>query len=355
VYALSGTLLAAPFDVEQLQLTGSPVPILEGVLTRSRAEFDLSRDGTLVYTPGPWGWLDRSLLWIDRQGQVLGDACEARYYEVPRISPDGDWVATTIRSPKEGKQEVWLCDLRRNTLTRLTQDSRDSAFPIWTREGDRVTYYASRDAPPDLTWTLADGTGSEERLLTKDNAQFPTSWSPDGSVLLFIDEDPETHYDIWVLPVGEGNKARPWQRTEFTESAAVFSPDGRWIAYQSNASGRHEIYVGSYPGPGAKHMVSTAGGTEPVWAADGHEIYYLAGNKMMAAGVTTAPDFTAGEPEVLFEAPTAVHDPVILANYDVTADGQQFLIIPQSNQRPTQINIAINWSTELARRVSKEN
>ena len=186
------------------------------------------------------------------------------------------------------------------------------------------------------------------------------SWSPDGQVLAFIEVNPTTQRDVWMLRIRDTSpgsrqisKVQPFLRTPFTESAARFSPDGRWLAYISDESGRSEIYVQPYPGPGGKWQISTEGGKEPVWNPNGRELFYRSGDKMMAVDITTQPGFAAGKPRMLFEGqyqPT----PATIPNYDVTPDGQRFLMlkpVEQAQAAPTQINVVLNWFEELKRRV----
>src|SRR5713101_222540 len=176
------------------------------------------------------------------------------------------------------------------------------------------------------------------------------SWSPDGQLMAFIEIDPTTGYDIWVLQMGD-RKAQPFLRTPFLESAPRFSPDGRWLAYMSDESGHYEIYVQPYPGPGGKWQISTECGTEPVWNPNGRELFYRSGDKMMAVDIATQPGFTVSKPRVLFEGPY-LPTPATLPNYDVSPDGQRFLMLKPSEQAaPTQINVVLNWFEELKQKV----
>jgi eukaryotic-like serine/threonine-protein kinase len=180
----------------------------------------------------------------------------------------------------------------------------------------------------------------------------PMSWSPDGQLLAFIEVNPTTGYDIWVVRPGD-HKAQPFLRTPFTESAPRFSPDGRWLAYISNESGRYEVSVQPYPGPGGKWQISTEGGTEPAWNPNGRELFYRSGEKMMAVVIATQPSFAAGKPQVLFEG-RYEPSPATSPNYDVSPDGQRFLMLKPaeaSEAAPTQINVVLNWFKELKRQV----
>jgi serine/threonine-protein kinase len=348
VYARAGTILAVHFDLERLEVTGPPVRILEGVMTRIGAEFGLSEDGSLVYLPGIGGWPERTLVWVDRRGQTQSLRFPPRSYLGPRISPDGKRAVTSIPSRQKGNFDIWICELARNTLTRLTFTSGYDGQPIWTPDGKRVTFASSAVGAPDLTWKSWDGRGADEQLSAiGGHAQFPTSWSPNGRTLLFTYEHPETKYDIWLLPVEDKSEPQPWLKTQFVETAAVFSPDGRWIAYQSDETGRFEIYVKPFRGPGRKQSISTKGGTGPVWAPDGRELFYREGDKMMAVAVKTDSEFVGAKPMLLFKG--RYSSDTIRANYDVSPDGRRFLMVKASEQESalTQINVVLNWFEEL--------
>jgi Tol biopolymer transport system component len=199
---------------------------------------------------------------------------------------------------------------------------------------------------------MADGSGGLERLTKGEYARVPMSWSPDGQLLAFMENNPTTGYDIWMLRLAD-LKAQPFLRTPFNESVPRFSPDGRWLAYISNESGRFEVYMQPYPGPGGKWLISTEGGTEPAWNSNGRELFYRSGDKMMAVDIATQPSFMAGKPRVLFEG-RYVATPATSPNYDVSRDGQRFLMLKPSEQEastPTQINVVLNWFEELKRRV----
>jgi len=197
---------------------------------------------------------------------------------------------------------------------------------------------------------MADGSGGLERLITSEYREVPTSWSPDGQLMAFVRLNSNKRIEIWVLRMGD-RKAQPFLQSRFDEAAPGFSPDGRWLAYMSNQSGRYEVYVQPYPGPGGKWQISTEGGTEPVWNPNGHELFYRSGDKMMASEITTQPGFAAGKPRMLFQGQ---YDPNIpRANYDVSPDGQRFLMIKTNEQEsaPTQINVVLNWFEELKQKV----
>jgi len=268
-----------------------------------------------------------------------------RNYGPPRLSPDGRRIATLIQS------NVWVYDIGRDTLTRLTFEPSGSTFSAWTPDGNRVTFQANKGGSSGLFWTPADGSGPEERIATSEPFLVPGSWSPDGELFAFTEVHPATNDDLWVLSVEGDRKAKPFLRTPFREGRAKFSPDGRWIAYLSDESGRPEVYVQPYPGPGGKWQISSEGGAEIVWARNG-ELFYRSSDKMMAVETTTQPTFSAGRPRLLFEGEYALGGGGG-AGYDVTPDGQRFLMLKagEQEQAPTQIHVVLNWFEELKRRV----
>ncbi len=248
---------------------------------------------------------------------------------------------------------VWLYDLARGTLTRLIETA-GTAWPVWTPDGGRLAFRLFREGSFNIFWMPADGSGTAERLTASDNVQVPGSWSPDGQVLAFSESDPTTGTDIEVLRLVGDRKPQHFLQTQSNEAAPMLSPDGHWLAYQSNESGRMEIYVRPFPGPGGKTQVSTEGGMQPLWARNGRELFYRNGDKMMAAAVEAEPSFAAAKPKLLFEGhyETAAVFPA-QANYDMP-DGQRFLMLKPSEQEqaaPTQINVVLNWFEELKRRV----
>jgi Tol biopolymer transport system component len=195
-----------------------------------------------------------------------------------------------------------------------------------------------------LVWKPADMSGSAEKLITNDHLLVPTSWSPDGRILAFTEHHPSTGADIWILAMDGKREPQPFLKTSFNENLAEFSPDGRWIAYCSNESGRDEVYVRPFPGPGGITKISTTGGFLPVWAPDGRELFYRIEDKMMVVAIDTKPTFTAGKPELLFESPST-----IVERYSISPDGQRFIMIEEGEYStpPTQLNIILNWFEEL--------
>ena len=370
LYAQGGNLMAAPFDAQRLTATTAAIPVVEGVLqsaTTGAAQYSISATGSLVYVSGDLESETQSrLVWVSRNGAEQTLTAPAHAYWGLRLSPDGRRVAAVIQ--QESEIQIWLYDLSRETLTRLTFEGKANTNPSWAPDGKRIAFISNKEGPLNIFWQLADGSGGLERLTNSEYIHVPSSWSPDGQLLAFIEVNPVTQRDIWVLRMGDHSpgsgqvpsvgsgqvrKPEPFLRTPFNETSPRFSPDGRWLAYYSNESGRYEIYVQPYPGPGGKWQISTEGGTEPVWNPNGRELFYRSGDKMMAVDIATQPGFTAGKPRMLFEGRYETA-PFPIANYDVSPDGQRFLMLKASETggaAPTQINVVLNWFEELKRKV----
>jgi Tol biopolymer transport system component len=355
VYAQGGRLMAMLFDPQRLATMGAAVPIVEDVLqspSSGAAQYCISSTGSLVYVPGKVQATLSRLVWVNRNGAEQPVAAPVRAYRNPRLSPDGRRVATTV---DEQESNLWLYDLSREALTRFTFGGNYNSASVWTPDGKRIAFQSNREGPRNVFWQMADGSGGLERLNTSEHNQVPMSWSPDGQTLAFLDVSPASGYDIWVLRTRD-RKSEPFLVTPFNEGAARFSPDGRWLAYVSDESGGNEIYVQPYPGSGGKWLISTEGGTEPVWNPNGRELFYRSGDKMMAVDIATQRSFAAGKPRVLFEG-QYVPSPTTPPNYDVSPDGQRFLMLKPSEQdqsAPTQINVVLNWFEELKLKVPKE-
>jgi serine/threonine-protein kinase len=346
VYEQRGTLMAAPFNLGKTELAGAAVPVVEGVMqsTTAGAPFSISNNGSLAYIPGGARGPQTALVWVDRKGteQPIGAPASSTYAS-PRISPDGRRVAVLNQG------QVWIYDLTRGTLSPLTSEPTLTGNNSWTPDGKRIVFQSG--TPLNLFWQPSDGSGKAERLSTNQYRQGPGSWSPDGNTLAFVETNPKTGQDIWVLRLSD-NKSEPFLQTQFNEGGPQFSPDGGWLAYASDESGHWEIYVRPYPGPGGKLPISTEGGKEPLWNRNAKELFYRNGDKMMAVGVTMQPTFSAGKPELLFERhyrPTNAS----LPQYDVSPDGQRFLMMKEVGEDPSasQINIVQNWFEELKQKV----
>jgi len=355
VYAVAGTLRAVRFDPETLGVLSDPVPVVEGMTTRTSgaAEFSVSGTGALAYVPGGATNDGRSLVWVTRRGhEEPVVAAPTRAYTYPRVSPDGSRVALDIR---DQQQDLWIWDLARQTLTRLTDAPAEDQYPVWMPDSRSVIFTSARASVPNLYGQAANTTGTVARLTTNPTPQWPLSISPDGTRLIVREPGPTTGNDLRVLrldpaaPLGTpGGQTEPLLQRPFNEENGELSPDGHWLAYQSNESGRFEIAVRPFPDVDAGHWtISNSGGTSPLWARSGRELFYLDGaGAMTRVPIHTAPTFSAGIPTKVFD--TRYFNGGNGRSYDVSPDGQRFLMIKASatEQAPSMV-VVLNWLEEL--------
>jgi len=347
VYAQGGKLLAVPFDPTRLEVSGVPNTVLDGVHTSPTTGlpyFAVSSTGALVYLPGGQAEAERQLVSVDRQGVGTPIVDERGNFMSPHYSPDGTQVAVS-RWLVSRRREIWVFDLTNGARIRVTTGG-DTGMPVWGPEDDRVTYWRDYET---ITSKVVGG-DVEEELYRSHNPVFPGCWTPAGDALLFFEIHPETRGDIWVLS-GAG-EARPWIATEFAEGFPRVSPDGRWLAYVSNESGRYEVYVQAYPEAGEKLTVSTEGGVEPLWSPDGRELFYRNFSKMMVVAVQTDPVFRSSRPRELFDRPyvSAATLRTIATTYDVAPDGRHFLMMEGGEEGGgNRLNVVLNWFGDLKR------
>lgn len=352
LYAQEGAVRAVAFDAAGLRLAGSPLPVLDPVFDApgtGATYFAVSGNGTLVYVPGG---TEYSMVWVDRLGRISNVTDHRRGFRGPALSPDGRRIAVTVDPPDQGDSTIWIYDVLRGTGSRLTLEGHNLS-PVWTPDGNRVAFGSGRPANSDndLHWQPADAGEPAERLLTQPAGQYPKSFTPDGRSLAF-NADGAGGTDIWILPLDGNRTPVPVVVTPFDERQPNFSPDGHWLAFRSDESGRDEVYVQAFPGPGGRIQISSEGGTEPVWSRDGRELFYRSGTRMMSVPVKLGPALSAGKPQVLFENATLLGSGAD-TQFDVTADGQRFLMIQASDQgpNPTQIRVVLNWFDELRQRM----
>jgi eukaryotic-like serine/threonine-protein kinase len=346
-------LMALPFDLATLRLTdGQAVELAERVWEGGAegAQYAVSDAGTVAYVLSYPRRYERRLVWVDRSGKSEVLPAPSRPYYDPRISPDGSRLAV---SAEEETERIWIYDFARPTLTALTTADSSSQSPAWTPDGTHVVYRGTRQGARNLYRKSADGSGDEERLTTSDNLQTPTALSPDGQHLAFVEVDRTTGQDALILSLdGSRRTVTPFLQTRATEVTGRFSPNGRWLAYTSNESGRDEIYVRPFPGTGGTAQVSTAGGGEPVWSRDGRELFYRSGEAVMAVPVSTEAAFAAGLPRRLF-ADHYERTGTGSGGYDVSLDGRRFLMIePAEPELPVaQISVVLGWFDEVRQRI----
>jgi Tol biopolymer transport system component len=357
LWVRAGTLLAQRLDVAQARLMGEPVALADGVAVDSLglSAVSVATTGLVAYRTGAGS--QRQLIWVDRSGTTLGTVGDAdSSLSNPRVSPDSRRRVAVIRTV-QGNDDLWLLDGARTS--RFTSDAADERWPVWSPDGTWIVFNSTRAGPFDLYQKLTSGAGAEERLVASDQGGNPTSWSGDGKFLLYFVNDPQSNSDLWVVPMAGDRTPFAFLKTPFREAFGAFSPDGRWVAYQSSESGRPEIYVRPFISPGsggtaasaasAWSLVSTAGGIVPMWRPDGKELYYLSpAGAIMAAPITvTGATLEPGAPVVLF--PTRIvgggADVQVGRNYDVAPDGR-FLINTELDSVAAPITLLMNWNPE---------
>jgi serine/threonine-protein kinase len=353
VFVQGGTVMAVAFDPVRLEMIGSPVVVMTGVLQASRLRSTASSNplpqisfastgATLAYVPTNTGRRRNELVIVDRSGAERPTGASGGEYFQPRLSPDGRRVAVTVGGDHD---DVWLFDLSRQTWSRFTSEGNNS-FPVWAPDGTRLTY-ASDKAGVENPYARRLDSSTDERLLASDRASYPLSMARDGT-LAFVSVSVGRAQDIWILHPGR-TKPTPWLETAFSEGAPTFSPDGRWLAYVSNDSGRNEIYVRPYPGPGEKITISIDGANEPVWTRGGRELFYRNDDQIFAVDVSTLPALGTGKARKILEKDYE-RSSTLWPNFDVSADGQQFLMVKTlQDAAPTYVAAVLNWDTELKR------
>ncbi len=340
VWRTEDGLKTAGFDARRLELSGPVISVESdvGATGSGVSNFALSRDGSLIYLTGDE--TQRALVIVDRQGRERVLSPQLRGFDAPRFSPDGRSVALRI---EEGGFHIWVYEIGRGTFSRLTFVS-NNFYPEWSPDGRRVSFITVRAGSPDLFWRPADGSGSAEPLLATELSQWEIAWAPDGKSLVYRQNDPQTGRDLWVLPLEGDRQPSPLFASPDQERAARVSPDGRYVAYVSDESGRSEVYVGTFAESGAKWQISTEGGTEPLWSPDAREIFYRRGDELVAVTVETQPVFRVGASQVLFEGPY-VPNPHH-TNYDIHPDGDRFIMV-RSAEGERQVVVVLNWTAEL--------
>jgi Tol biopolymer transport system component len=347
LYVKEGTLVAQAFDASALKVTGEPVPAAEQMGTQGNglADFSVSATGALIYRGGVTN--DDRLVWVDRSGKELSDVDKPAQYASSALSPDGTRLAVDISDSRSNKRDIWIRDLARGVTSRFTFDPANETSPLWSPDGNQLVYSSDRKGIPSLYEKAASGTGPEKELWSCGETLVAGDWSGDGRFILVNRLSAQSSWDIWVFPVDGTTKPFPFVQGPFSEVLPTFSPDAHYVTYMSNESGRLEIYVQQFPGPGGKWQVSAAGGIEPHWSADGKTIYFRGLDaKLMAATVEAGTTFTAGVPQPLFDAR---FQPGQRRNtYLVTRDGQKFLILsPVGKERIAPITVVLHWPETL--------
>ncbi len=344
LYVRDGTLFAQPFDAAKAQLYGDPLVVAENVhyfFGPARASFSVSQTGVLAFqTAKP---LSR-LVWLDRAGKEIGTLGQpAVLGKGFRIAPDGGRAAVAIEDRRIGTSDLWVFELARGVSTRLHSDPVDENTPVWSADGSKVFYRSDRKGPPDIYEISPGAPGSEREVLALQGVQEPEDVSRDGRFLVYLNDTQMAASDVWLLPLFGDRKPMPWLKTSFSVTSPRFSPDARWIAYESDESGDPEIYVARTEGAGEKQRLSTAGGRLPRWRRDGKELYYVTPDGfLMAVPMSPGTRLEARAPVQLF------HVEAVIENYDVTPDGSRFLMsTPAEKVRESPIRVIVNWPATL--------
>ena len=359
VYVTNDTLFAVPFDLNRLEVRGTPVPVLEKVGYSARygsTQLDFSQTGTLLYQSGgggPPGGL-ATVQWLDDAGRTRPLLGKSDFYVRPRLSPDGQRLAISVS--EEAGQDIWIYELQRDTMSRLTFGGVADG-PIWSPDGQYVVF---RDSS-GMSWIRSDGAGRPQRLTQTKTLQYPESFTADGKRLAFQEVGPGG-YDLWTLPLendGAGfrpGKPEPFLQTPFDERHDMFSPDGRWMAYSSNESGSYQVYVRAFPDKGGKWQISNGGGVYPIWARNGRELFFRTeDNRIMVVSYTVKGDsFVADKPHAWSDKPIA--NIGMIGNYDLAPDGKRIAALmpvetAEAQKAQNQVTFLENFFDEIRRKV----
>ncbi len=344
LFVRGGNLMAQRFDAKKLQLAGDPVPVAEQVAVDARwaAAYSVSEDGKLAFQAG--GATGLALTWYDRAGKSVA-VVATDPFNVSRLSPDGRRVASSVSDGST--MDLWIYDLVRGVKTRFTFDPADDDDPVWSPDGNTIVFDSARKGSYNIYQKPTNGAHPEELLYEDKATKYPTSWSSDGKYVLFdrIDPQSKAKNDLWVLPMFGERKPFPFLQTEFDEHLGEFSPDGKWVAYVSNESGREEVYAVTFPTPGGRFQISAGGGSNPKWRADGKELLYLdAANKVVAVPITPRGDsLEIGTAQPLFQTRVGAREYSLAS----AADGKRFLVVENPQVTASSLTLVLNWDAGL--------
>jgi serine/threonine protein kinase/Tol biopolymer transport system component len=356
VFGHGAGIHVAPFDAERREVTGPSVPVPEPIFydfENGLPHLALSTAGSLAFVPGA-GSPRRQLVSVDLEGRETPLIEARRSFAYPRFSPDGERLAFNTTEP--GDTNIWVLNLSTGTQTKLTLEGSNN-FPVWTPDGERVTFRSRRGGVSGIYWKRADGSGESEPLVLTGKVGetfIPNSWSPDGNTLVFQRLTPaeaEIQSDLWIATRDGDREPLPLVATGALEGGAAVSPDGRWLAYKSNESGRYEIYVQPFPGGGERHQVSTDGALPPVWSKDGQTVFFQTEDQVLAVPISTSPRFRAEAPRVLLDAEYDMGTYRTHPNFDIAPDGKSFVMVKPDEDwgRATEVKVILNWFEELKR------
>jgi serine/threonine-protein kinase len=353
VYVSTGGLRAVRFDVDGMEVIGNPVPVLESVFISATGDANalVSRDGTLVYVPGIGSATSApsGLRWVSREGTEEAVKSATRMFASPKLSPDGRQVGVEIQ---DGTDDIWMFDLARGALTRQTFDPAEDETAVWSPDGRWLAYSSTRGTERLVLRRRADGSGSEETLLTTSRHVHVHQWTLDGRTLLLEINDTAAPSDVAALDVDGDRTLKPLLISPFSEYSAQLSPDGRWLAYVSNESGSAQVFVRAYPSLEGKWQVSIDGGAQPRWSPRGDELFYRGGGALMGVRVRSGPTFVADSPVKLFEERYHVKGAGHIG-YDIAQDGRFLFVKDLMNEARDSdtppLVVVLNWFEELRR------
>jgi len=359
VYVSKATLFAVPFDLGRLEVSGSPAPVVQNVFwnqTEGAAQFSYSRTGVLTYLRGGPEVARYPIVWVDRKGGTTKLLDEPGAYANPRLSPDGKRLALTVL--KDGNFDIWVHDLERGVPTRLTFDDASDSEQVWSPDGRYIAFSSGRSKTDNIYRKRADGSGDEERLTTSDDPHWANAWAPDGQSLAVSQLRGNGNFDVMTLTLAD-KQLTPLLTSSFRESDPAISPDGHWVAYASNEAGRAEIYVRPYPSGSGRWQVSDNGGAYPRWSGSGRELFYRVDGGLMVASIEAdGESIRTGKPARLFTGPfrgglggLAISGNTF-ADYDVSADGQRFVMFPSTEVESTNrgvVTFVTRWFDDLAK------
>jgi serine/threonine-protein kinase len=368
VYVHQGTLFAVGFDLDRLEVRGTPAPLLEDVAGNAGpggGQFDVARNGTLVYLSGKFSNAIRPVAWMDSTGKTQPLLAAPGQYLTPRFSPDGNRLALAVGPGGGGDIQVY--DWQRDTMTRLTFTQRN-LYPVWTPDGKHIAFESASGGANFIRWIRADGAGESQLLVESKSGLRPYSFFPDGQRLAFAEQAVDTSFDLWTLPLDVSDPEHPkpgkpelFLRTPFYKSEPAFSPDGRWIAYTSNESGRYEVYVRPFPGGAGsgsgEWQISTGGGGYPIWSRNGRELFYEnPDNRIIVTTYTAKADSFAADKPRLWSNTQVLGFAPVLWNLDLAPDGKRFAVFPRPDATGEQkgsvhVTVLLNFFDELRRRV----
>jgi serine/threonine protein kinase/Tol biopolymer transport system component len=357
IYVNRGTLFAVPFDLDRLEVRGTPAPVLDQVgynPGNGSAQLDFSQTGTLVYRSGGWGGGLLTVQWLDASGKTQPLLAKPDAYQHPSLSPDGSKLAIST-------SDIWVYEWQRERITRLTFGPANSIYPLWSPDGRYILF----QAPGGMFWTRSDGAGKPQPLTQSKNIQYPGSFTADGKRLAFMEANPESGYDLWTVPVesdGAGlraGKPEPFLQAPIDQRHPSFSPDGRWLAYASTESGSFQVYVRAFPDKGGKWQISNSGGVIPVWSHNQRELLFRTedGQIMVASYTVKGDSFVADKPRVWSEKRIA--NLSVNANYDLAPDGKRIAALmlsetPEGQQAQNHVIFLENFFDEVRRRTATE-